>query len=422
MEEYSAQRGILQVVEEEIRAELAKGDGKIDLEGLVRNGARKILAQALVVEINEYLEKHDQRDEKGNRVVYRNGYAREREIWTGIGPIQVKQPRVDDRKAKEKFSSRILPKYMRRVPSIDNLLPVLYLRGVSTGDFSDALESILGKGNGVSANTIVRLKKEWQAEYAQWCKRRFDTNEYCYIWVDGIYMHNRDKEDPKSCNLVVVGVNQEGDKEFLAIESGFRESALSWKDLLLDLKNRGLQAPKLAIGDGAMGFWVALQEVYPQTRQQRCWVHKTANVLDKLPKTLQPKAKTMLQEIYLASNKTVAQKKMGKFLRVFEDKYPKATKCLEKDKEELLTFFDFPAEHFQHIRTSNPIESTFATVRLRTKRMRNCGNRMTNLAMLFKLSQEAQKGWRKLMGYRKIPYVLAGKNFSNGELVKESVA
>ena len=422
MKEYSAQRENKQGLAEKLLAEITRADGKIDLEGIARIGAQRIIAQALVAEIHEYLEKHDQRDEKGNRVVYRNGYAREREIWTGIGPIQVKQPRVDDRKAKEKFSSRILPKYMRRVPSIDNLLPVLYLRGVSTGDFSDALESILGKGNGVSANTIVRLKKEWQAEYAQWCKRRFDTNEYCYIWVDGIYMHNRDKEDPKSCNLVVVGVNQEGDKEFLAIESGFRESTTSWRDLLLDLKNRGLQAPKLAIGDGAMGFWAALQEVYPQTREQRCWVHKTANVLDKLPKTLQPKAKKMLQEIYLAPGKTEAQKKMDKFLRVFAGKYPKAAECLEKDKEELLTFFDFPAEHFQHIRTSNPIESTFATVRLRTKGMRNCGNRSTNLGMLFKLSQEAQKGWRKLMGYQKIPYVLAGKDFSDGELVKESVA
>jgi len=423
MKDYTSESKKKQLFEEELNAEAQKNTGQLNLEEIARIGAQKMLQKALLNEIENYLEEHGtQRDEKGRRVVYRNGYAREREIITGIGPLTIKQPRVDDRKAEEKFNSSILPKYVRRAPSVNNLIPVLYLRGISTGDFSDVLESILGEGNGVSANTVMRLKKEWETEYEQWQKRNFNGKKYCYIWVDGIYMNNRDKEDKKSCNLIIIGVNQEGEKEFLSIESGIRESSLSWKELLLDLKLRGLQAPKLAIGDGAMGFWCALNEVYPETREQRCWVHKTANVVDKLPKTLQGKAKEMLHEIYFAPDRKEAEKQMDKFVGTFDDKYPKATKCLVKDKEVLLTFYDFPAKHFQHIRTSNPIESTFSTVRLRTKRMRNCGNRNTNLTMLFKLSQEAQKGWRKLKGYKDILLLLEGRIFKNGGLLEAIVA
>jgi len=422
MKDYNAQRENNQGIEDELIAEAKRQEGKIYLEEIARMGAQKILARALFLEVDEFLEIHNQRDENGRRLVNRNGYAKEREILTGIGPITIKQPRVDDRKIEDKFNSDILPKYIRRAPSIDNLLPVLYLRGISTGDFNDVLETILGKGNGVSANTITRLKKEWEEEYTQWRKRRLEPNQYCYIWADGIYLNNRDREDKKSCILVIIGVKENGEKEFLAIESGIRESSISWKELLLDLKQRGLKAPKLAIGDGAMGFWIALNEVYPQTREQRCWVHKTANVLDKLPKKLQRKAKEMIHEIYFAPDRQEAEKQMEKFVDTFDDKYPKATKCLVKDKETLLTFYDFPAKHFQHIRTSNPIESTFATIRLRTKRMRNCGNRTTNLTMLFKLSQEAEKGWRKLRGFRDIPLVLEGKIFKDGVLLDEIVA
>ena len=316
MKNYTAKKEKNQVFgfETEMIEEAMKQSGRLNLEQLARIGAQKLIARALILEVDEYFKENDQqRDENGNHLIYRNGSAREREILTGIGPITVKPPRVDDRKVENKFSSKILPKYARRAPSIDTLIPILYLRGISTGDFSDVLESILGKGHGVSANTVMRLKKEWEEEYKVWCKRDFDGNEYCYIWADGIYTNNRDKEDQRSCNLIIIGVNQHGEKEFLAIESDIRESSLSWKELLLDLKNRGLKAPKLAIGDGAMGFWHALNEVYPETREQRCWVHKTANVLDKLPKKLQPKAKEMLHEIYDAPDRKEAERQMKKW-------------------------------------------------------------------------------------------------------------
>ena len=327
---------------------------------------------------------------------------------------------MDSRKSEAKFNSQILPKYIRRTESIDAFIPLLYLNGVSTGDFSEVMEGLLGKG--VSANTVVRLKADWEKEYAQWRKRDLNGKRYGYIWADGIYLKHRDEEDKKSCILVVIEVNQNGDKEFLAIESGIRESTLSWKEALLELRERGMEAPKLAIGDGAMGFWSALREVYPQTREQRCWVHKTANVLDQLPKKLQPMAKKMIQEIYLSPDKTQAERGMKKFVDTFEDKYPKAVMCLRKDEEKLLTFYDFPATHFQHIRTTNPIESSFSTIRLRTKKMRNCGNRKTTLAMMFKLSQQVEKGWRKLRGFKEIPFVLEGKSYHNGSRMETVVA
>ena len=392
------------------------------LEELARHGARVMLRIALNDEIKEFMEKGETlRDEEGRRLVYRNGYHREREIQTGIGPIKVKQPRVDSRKAEVKFNSKILPKYMRRTESIDAFIPILYLNGVSTGDFSEVMEGLLGKGKGLSANTVVRLKAEWEKEYAEWRKRDLSAKRYCYIWADGIYLKHRDEEDEKSCILVVIGVNENGDKEFLAIDSGIRESALSWKEVLLGLRERGMEEPKLAIGDGGMGFWSALREVYPQTREQRCWVHKTANVLNQLPKKLHPMAKKMLQEIYLSPDKAQAERGIGRFGNVFEDKYPKAVKSLTKDAEELLTFYDFPAAHFQHIRTTNPIESSFSTIRLRTKKMRNCGNRKTTLAMLYKLSQQVEKGWRKLRGFKEIPYVLEGMPYLDGSRMENAV-
>ncbi|HRW36029.1 MAG TPA: IS256 family transposase [Thermotogota bacterium] len=395
------------------------------IEEIARKGAQKMLQMALELELTEHIGKFQHlKDEHNRRIVNRNGHGRERTIQTGIGPIEIKQPRVDDRQLaeEERFESMIIPKYLRRAPSIDKLIPYLYLKGVSTGDFSDALEAILGKGNGVSAATVSRLKQEWAQEYEKWCLQDFSDKEYAYIWVDGIYTTHRDKEDKKGCNLVIIGVNETGEKEFLSITSGIRESEISWKEVLLNLKKRGLKAPKLAIGDGAMGFWGALREIYPQTREQRCWVHKTMNLLDKLPKKYHAMATKLIHEIYFAPDRQEAEKQMDLFIATFDDKYPKATKCLLKDKEELLTFYDFPAKHFQHIRTTNPIESTFSTIRLRTKRMRNCGNRETTLMMLFKLAMEAQKGWRKLRGYRLIRDVLDDKTFKDGELLEETVA
>jgi len=425
MKDYTPEQKKNQPTEETLTetfyAELFQGT----LEEIARKGAQKMLQMAMEAELTEHIEKFAHlKDEQNHRIVNRNGHGRERTLQTGIGPLTIKQPRVDDRQLAEekRFESMILPKYLRRAPSIDTLIPWLYLKGISTGDFSDALEAILGKGNGVSANTVSRLKKQWAQEYKEWCQQDFNEKEYAYIWVDGIYTTHRDAEDKKGCNLVIIGVNETGDKEFLSINSGIRESVISWKEILVNLKKRGLKTPKLAIGDGAMGFWGALRKIYPQTREQRCWVHKTMNILDKLPKKYHANAKKQIHEIYFAPDRQEAEKQMELFIATYDDKYPKATQCLLKDKEELLTFYDFPAKHFQHIRTTNPIESTFSTIRLRTKRMRNCGSRETTLMMLYKLAMEAQKGWRKLRGYRLIQDVLDNKTFKDGEFVEDIVA
>ena len=399
----------------------AAGPGTV-LEELAREGAREMLAAALEAEVGEFIERYqDSVDESGRRQIVRNGYKPERALVTGIGPISVKQPRVDDRVLDEeqRFTSAILPRYLRRVASVDNLIPVLYLKGVSTGDFSEALEAILGpKAAGLSASNIVRLKSLWEDEYQEWSRRELSDKRYVYFWVDGIHANVRLDEE-RSCILVVMAADTHGNKELVAVSDGYRESKASWREVLLDLKRRGLRfAPKLTIGDGALGFWAAVREVFPGTREQRCWVHKTANVLDKMPKSVQSKAKSMIHEMWQAPTKQKALEAYRHFCRAWAEKYPKAVECLQKDEEQLFTFYDFPAAHWVHIRTTNPIESTYATIRHRTKRTKGCGSRTATLTMIWKLAMEAQKTWRRLMGYQSIPLVIEGQRFVDGELEK----
>jgi len=390
------------------------------LEELARRGARRLLAEAMEAEVAEHVQKYQAlTQEEGRRVVVRNGYLPERELVTGIGPLKIRQPRVDDRALDpdKRFSSQILPRYLRRVPSVDNLIPILYLKGVSTGDMSEALESILGPGAaGLSATNVVRLKGLWEQDYEAWRKRDFELKRYVYFWVDGIHFNVR-LEEGRSCILVIMGANESGRKELLAISDGYAESKASWREILLDLKRRGLTlGPKLAVGDGGLGFWAALREVYPGCREQRCWVHKTANVLDKMPKSVQGKAKAMLHEMWQAPTKAKALAAYEHFLNSWEEKYPKAVECVREDKEELFAFYEFPAAHWVHIRTTNPIESTYATVRLRTKKTKGCGSRMATLTMVFKLALEAEKTWRRLTGHKQIELVMQGRRFVDGEL------
>ncbi len=396
------------------------------LEDFVREGARKLLQAAIEQEVEEHLARYQDRiDESGKRLVVRNGKMPERAILTGAGPLRIQRPRVDDRglDEEERFTSRILPPFMRRAPSIDNLVPVLYLKGVSSDDFPAALEAILGpQVKGLSASTVVRLKEIWTEEYKEWSKRNLKDKRYVYVWADGVYCQAR-LEDERSCLLVVMGADSFGNKELLAISDGFRESTQSWKELLLDVKSRGLEkAPALAVCDGAMGFQAAVAEVWPQTRIQRCWFHKSGNVLDKLPKALQAKAKGMLHDQYLAPTREEALKAYELFVASFGDKYPKAVECLEKDKDDLFAFYDFPAAHWLHLRTTNPIESTFATVRLRHRKTKGNGTRAATFAMVYKLCREAEKGWRKLDGFKFIPLVEAGVKFVNGEQVDKAAA
>jgi transposase-like protein len=389
-----------------------------------------MLAATIENEVLEYVAGHTHlHDAEGRRLVARNGYLPQRTIQTGIGPVAVQQPRVNDRRLDQngqriRFSSKILPPYLRRTKSIDELIPWLYLKGISTGDFTEALQALLGpQAKGLSATNIVRLKDCWQQEWAGWSKRSLTDNHYAYLWADGIHFKIR-LEDPgnnKQCILVLMGATEEGKKELIAITDGYRESTQSWQELLLDVKKRGLsQAPKLATGDGALGFWAALEEIFPATRRQRCWVHKTANVLNKMPKSLQSKAKSMLQDIWMAETHAKANEAFDLFIGTFEAKYPKAVECLVKDRNVLLTFYEFPAEHWVHLRTTNPIESTFATVRLRTARTKGCGSRTACLTMVFKLAQCAEKHWRRLNGKELIPEVIRGIRFVDG--VKEIAA
>lgn len=386
------------------------------LTEVLRQGARELLQQAVEAEVAEFVGRHRElKDELERQRVVRNGYKPERTIQTGIGDVAVKAPRVRDREGEIKFHSNILPAYLRRTRSIEELLPWLYLKGLSTGDFSEALAALLGKdAPGLSAATISRLKEVWKGEYERWSKRDLTGKNFVYIWVDGVHFGVR-LEDASQCILVIIGANAEGKKELLAMSDGYRESAESWKELLLDLKQRGLTIdPKVAVGDGALGFWKALPQVFGNTREQRCWVHKTANVLNKLPKGLQAKAKADLHEIWMAESRTAAEQAFDHFLTTYEVKYAKAAKCLAKDRNTLLTFYDFPAEHWIHIRTTNPIESTFATVRLRTAKTRGCVSRAGILAMVFKLTKSAEQRWRKLKGAARLAQVIDGVQFKDG--------
>ena len=386
------------------------------LTEVLRGRAGELLQAAVEAEAAEVITRFQElKDERGRQRVVRNGYLPERNIQTGIGAVPVKAPRVRDRVGEINFSSNILPRYLRRTRSLEELLPWLYLKGLSTGDFSSALTALLGQqAPGLSAATISRLKEVWKEEYAQFSRRSLSGKEYVYVWADGVYFGVR-LEDARQCILVLIGATAEGKKELLGISDGYRESEESWKELLLDLKQRGLTIdPKLATGDGSLGFWKALPQVFGTTRAQRCWKHKTANVLNKLPKALQAKAKSQLSEIWMAESRAAADQACDNFLVNYEAKYPKATECLAKDRDTLLTFYDFPAEHWQHIRTTNPIESTFSTVKLRTAKTRGCVSRAGMLAMVFKLTKTAEQKWRTLKGHTLLAQVVQGVKFKDG--------
>jgi putative transposase len=389
------------------------------LTEILRRGAQRMLAQTIEAEVTEWIAEHAHlKDEAGRRQVVRNGHLPPRELTTGIGAVKVQQPRVRDRRSPdeaEPFSSKVLPPYLRKTKSVEELIPWLYLKGISTGDFSEALASLLGpQATGLSASTVVRLKAVWEEEFQAWNKRSLEKKEYVYVWADGVHFNIRLEED-RQCILVLMGATADGKKELIAVLDGFRESEQSWKELLLDVQARGLViAPKLAIGDGALGFWKAVKQVWPAIREQRCWVHKTANVLDKLPKGIQPKAKAKLHEIWMAESRVEADRAFDLFVGTYDAKYPKATDCLSKDRPELLAFYDFPAEHWIHIRTTNPIESTFATVRLRHRKTKGSGSRVACLTMVFKLMQSAEKKWRLLNGAVLLPDVIAGIPFLDG--------
>jgi len=386
------------------------------LNELLREGAKQLIHQAVEVELEELLSQHAQRKTAdGRSAVVRNGYQPEREILTGIGPVPVRIPKVRSKDGKPvTFHSALVPPYVRKTRSIESALPWLYLKGVSTGEMGEALKVLVGKeAEGLSASTISRLEKEWGKQYEQWRAESLSKDKWVYLWADGVYSGLR-AEKEKLCALVIIGVNERGQKQFLAIEDGTRESTQSWREVLLKLKKRGMNSPQLAVGDGAMGFWSAMDEIYPETRHQRCWVHKTANILNHLPKTTQPKAKKALHEIWMAETREDAQGAFDLFLESYEAKYPKATHSLQKDREELLAFYDFPAQHWQSIRTSNPIESTFGTIRHRTKRTKGCLNRNGMLHMMFKLSQCAEQRWRRLRGFDYLAKVIKGVKFEDG--------
>ena len=386
------------------------------LTRMLRQGAQELISKAVQAELNHFLDQYqDVVDDQGRKSVIRNGYQPERKLMTGVGPVDIQVPKTRDKSGQGiHFRSELLPPYIKRTKSIETLLPWLYLKGISTGDFSEALAALLGKdAKGLSAGTISRLKQVWSQEHDIWRKRDLSGERYVYIWADGIYFNIRGDE-ARQCILVIIGVTEQGNKEFLAINDGYRESEQSWKEALEDLKSRGMNQPKLAIGDGALGFWKALQKVFGETRHQRCWVHKTNNILNKMPKGIQAKAKQLIQDIWMAEAREDAETAFELFQNTYQAKYPKACDCLEKDREQMLAFYDFPAEHWIHIRTSNPIESTFATVRLRTAKTRGCVSRTTILTMVFRLGLSAEKGWRKLRGFRRLAEVINGVKFIDG--------
>ncbi len=396
------------------------------LTSILRQGAQRMLAQAIEDEVAEWIQTHQELAADGRRQVVRNGFMPERTIVTGLGEIAVKQPRVHDRRPaeeREHFTSKILPPYLRKTKTMDELIPWLYLKGISTGGFHEALQALLGPDcPGLSATTITRLKMVWEQEHEEWSKRSLKGKEYVYVWADGIYCNIRLEED-RQCILVLMGATKDGKKELIAMTDGHRESAQSWRELLLDVKRRGLATdPKLAVGDGALGFWKAAAEVFPTTKEQRCWVHKTANVLDKLPKNKQPAAKQMIHQIWMADTRENATQAFDAFLETYQAKYPKACDCLSKDRAELLAFYDFPAEHWKHLRTTNPIESTFATIRLRHRRTKGNGTRRACLAMMFKLAQSAERRWHLLAGAKLLPDVIQGVTFKDGIRLAQAAA
>jgi transposase-like protein len=396
------------------------GEFSDPLTEVLRNGARALLAQAIDAEVAAFLGSHaDKRAEDGRQRLVRHGHLPERDIVTGIGPVAVRAPRVRDRvgapQERIRFTSTILPPYARRSKSLEVLIPMLYLKGISTGDFDEALQALLGSdAGGLSAATVARLKNAWSEEHARWSKRDLSAKRYVYFWADGIHVQAR-LEDDAQCLLVIIGATPEGKKELVGLTDGVRESVQSWQELLLDLRRRGLSlGPELAVADGALGFWKAMEEVWPKTRGQRCWVHKTANVLNKLPKSLQSKAKRTLQEIWMAETKNDALVAFDAFIETYGVKYDKAIECLTRDRDTLLAFYEFPAEHWKHLRTTNPIESTFATVRHRTARAKGCLSNKTALAMIFKLAEAAERSWRRLDGHHQMPKVILGVTFADG--------
>ena len=395
------------------------------LDELVREGARRMLQTAIDAEVSAFVSAHDdRRDDAGRRLVVRNGSLPAREILTGAGPLTVQQARVRDNSPdpneRVTFAPSVLPAYLRRTDAIEELIPWLYLKGISTSAFGEALQALVGEqAKGLSANVVVRLKEQWSDEYNAWNRRDLSDKQYVYVWADGIHAKVRleDEANQKQCFLVLMGATPDGQKELIAVQDGYRESEQSWSELLTDLKQRGLaSAPKIAVGDGALGFWAALRKVFPETNEQRCWVHKTANVLNNMPKSVQSKAKGDLHEIWQAETRKDAERAFDDFLEKYGAKYPKACDCLRKDRRELLAFYAFPAEHWQHLRTTNPIESTFATIRLRHRKTKGSGTRRTSLAMMFKLAQSAANKWRRLSSHEKVTLVLQGRVFKDGIL------
>jgi len=410
------------------------------LTEILRDGAQRLLGQAIEVEVADWIGRHGNVvDDAGRRQVVRNGHHPTRRLVTGVGPVAVTQPRVLDRRivgqnqdgqdvdaagqSLTRFSSKILPPYLRKTKALEELIPWLYLKGVSTGDFAEALQALVGpQAAGLSATTITRLMTAWQGEHRTWSRRSLEGQQYVYLWADGIHFNIRLEED-RQCILVLIGATAEGKKELIAVADGHRESEQSWYTLLLDCKQRGLTVdPKLATADGALGFWKALPQVWPTTRAQRCWVHKTANVLDKMAKKVQSGAKEKLHEIWMAPTRADAERAFDHFIELYEPKYPAAAECLKKDRVELLTFYAFPAEHWIHLRTTNPIESTFATVRLRHRRTKGNGSRAACLAMVFKLCESAARKWRTLNGAKLLPDVIAGVQFIDGEKPEKNAA
>ena len=398
--------------------EISGREGITDpLTELLRTGARKLIERAVEMELEDYVAKYSmRRTADGKAGVVRNGYLPARQLQTGMGPVTVRIPTVRSKTGEPVvFHSALVPPYVRKTPSLEAAIPWLYLKGVSSGEMGAALEVLVGsQAKGLSASTVSRLKQVWAQEYRDWCEERLDQERWVYIWADGVYSGLRAEHTKLCCLVVVIGVNERGEKHCLAIEDGVRESTQSWREVLLKLKSRGMNVPELAIGDGAMGFWAALEAVYGETRQQRCWMHKTMNVLNCLPKSVQAKAKQALHAIWQAETKADAEKAFDLFVETYEPKYPKATLCLHKDREQLMAFYDFPAQHWPSIRTSNPIESSFATIRHRTKRSKGCLSRDGMLHMMFKLGQCAQKNWRRLRGFDYLAKVITGVEFKDG--------